>query len=162
MAEQPAGSVTPWFFSRGLLHRGAELVVGAARRILGVPRLLIIGFLILYRLLVSPLYGQTCRFYPSCSQYALTAVQQHGALRGSWLAGRRLLRCNPWNAGGVDHVPPVRSKSGCEPGAHETMPIQADSPAPLAAEPESNDSRADSRVAPTDQNCAPSASRRAA
>jgi putative membrane protein insertion efficiency factor len=64
-----------------------------------------------YQLLVSPLLGPRCRFYPSCSSYALQAVTTHGALRGSWLAARRLLRCHPWNPGGVDHVPPRRQVS---------------------------------------------------
>ncbi|SDT68875.1 membrane protein insertion efficiency factor YidD [Jiangella sp. DSM 45060] len=58
-----------------------------------------------YRLVISPLYGQTCRYYPSCSAYALSSVERHGALRGSWLALRRLGRCHPWCAGGVDLVP---------------------------------------------------------
>lgn len=58
-----------------------------------------------YRLAISPLYGQVCRYYPSCSAYALRAVEHHGALRGSWLAVRRLGRCHPWCAGGVDLVP---------------------------------------------------------
>lgn len=48
---------------------------------------------------------QRCRFYPSCSAYGITAVRRHGALRGGWLAMRRLGRCHPWNPGGVDHVP---------------------------------------------------------
>lgn len=71
----------------------------------GVPRLLAIGILIAYRKAVSPLYGQVCRFYPSCSAYALEAVTVHGFLRGTWLASRRVARCHPWNDGGVDHVP---------------------------------------------------------
>lgn len=50
-----------------------------------------------------------CRFHPSCSGYALEALRVHGALRGSWLAFRRLSRCHPWNPGGVDHVPPRES-----------------------------------------------------
>ena len=58
-----------------------------------------------YQLLVSPLLGPRCRFYPSCSSYALEAIRAHGPLRGTWLAGRRLLRCHPWNAGGLDPVP---------------------------------------------------------
>ena len=59
-----------------------------------------------YQLLVSPLLGPRCRFYPSCSSYALQAIRAHGPLRGTWLAARRLLRCHPWNAGGLDPVPP--------------------------------------------------------
>jgi putative membrane protein insertion efficiency factor len=59
----------------------------------------------LYQLCLSPFVGGQCRFYPSCSAYAAEAVDTHGALRGSWLALYRLLRCHPWHAGGVDLVP---------------------------------------------------------
>lgn len=60
-----------------------------------------------YQLLVSPMLGQNCRFYPSCSHYAVEALQVHGTVRGIWLTLRRLGRCHPWHAGGVDPVPPA-------------------------------------------------------
>jgi uncharacterized protein len=66
----------------------------------------LIGLLRAYRFLISPLYGQVCRYHPSCSAYALEAVTEYGAMRGSWLAVCRLLRCHPWAAGGYDPVPP--------------------------------------------------------
>ncbi len=59
----------------------------------------------LYQLTLSPLLGPRCRFYPSCSEYALEALRLHGSRRGLWLALRRLCRCHPWHAGGVDPVP---------------------------------------------------------
>jgi putative membrane protein insertion efficiency factor len=61
-----------------------------------------------YRYFVSPLLPQACRFYPSCSSYAEQALQDHGALRGGWLAAGRLCRCGPWHAGGFDPVPDVK------------------------------------------------------
>lgn len=73
-------------------------------------RYLLIGFLRAYRLLVSPLYGQVCRYHPSCSAYALEAVTERGSLVGTWLATRRLVRCHPWAAGGYDPVPPRSSR----------------------------------------------------
>jgi hypothetical protein len=69
-------------------------------------RKLLIGLIRAYQYLISPLLGSHCRYYPSCSHYAAEAVETHGALRGSWLALRRLLRCHPWHEGGVDPVPP--------------------------------------------------------
>jgi hypothetical protein len=66
---------------------------------------LLVGLLTGYRRFISPLLGPRCRFYPSCSAYALEAVQLHGALRGSWLAVRRLGRCHPFHPGGIDPVP---------------------------------------------------------
>ena len=65
----------------------------------------LIALLRIYQLLVSPWLGRRCRFHPSCSQYTIEALQRHGALRGSWLGLRRLLRCHPWNPGGFDPVP---------------------------------------------------------
>lgn len=58
-----------------------------------------------YQYLLSPLMGPSCRFYPSCSCYAQQALENHGVVKGSWLALRRLLRCHPWHPGGVDPVP---------------------------------------------------------
>jgi len=74
-----------------------------------------------YRRLISPLLPQSCRFYPSCSAYAEQALKTHGVVRGSWLAVHRLARCHPWTPGGVDHVPPPRTR-----GATHS---RADSPA---------------------------------
>jgi putative membrane protein insertion efficiency factor len=72
---------------------------------LSVAGWLLVGLLTGYRRFISPLLGPRCRFYPSCSAYALEAVQLHGAARGSWLALRRLSRCHPFHAGGLDPVP---------------------------------------------------------
>jgi putative membrane protein insertion efficiency factor len=58
-----------------------------------------------YQLLLSPFFGQQCRFYPTCSQYSVEALQKHGALLGSYYTLRRLVRCHPWCAGGHDPIP---------------------------------------------------------
>jgi len=58
-----------------------------------------------YQLLLSPFLGQNCRFYPTCSSYMQQAIERHGVIKGLWLGFRRLLRCHPWNPGGVDPVP---------------------------------------------------------
>lgn len=82
--------------------QGAEDRPGLFTRLLSWPfELLITG----YRRWVSPAMPASCRFYPSCSTYALTSVRRFGPFVGGWLTVRRLLRCHPWNPGGVDHVP---------------------------------------------------------
>ncbi len=67
-----------------------------------------------YQRYVSPLFGPTCRYYPTCSAYALGAVRVHGPVKGSLLALARLLRCNPWTPGGIDHVPERGSWRGAK------------------------------------------------
>ena len=62
-----------------------------------------------YQLLISPMLGPRCRFHPTCSQYAVEALQTHGAVKGGWLALRRLLRCHPLHPGGHDPVPPAKT-----------------------------------------------------
>ncbi len=73
-------------------------------------RKLLIQLVRAYRYLLSPLLGNHCRYYPSCSEYALSALEQHGALRGSWMSVRRLARCHPFHTGGFDPVPEKTEK----------------------------------------------------
>jgi uncharacterized protein len=70
-----------------------------------LPRRSLMAVVRAYQLMLSPLLPPSCRFTPSCSAYAHEALTRHGALRGSWLAARRLARCHPWNPGGYDPVP---------------------------------------------------------
>jgi putative membrane protein insertion efficiency factor len=74
--------------------RVSSLAQGAVTRMIGV-----------YQVVVSPVLGSRCRFYPSCSRYAQQAIATHGLARGGWLGLRRISRCHPWNAGGFDYVP---------------------------------------------------------
>ncbi|QGU33762.1 membrane protein insertion efficiency factor YidD [Thermochromatium tepidum] len=71
-------------------------------------RRILIGAIRAYQYLISPLLGPRCRFYPSCSHYAVEAIEVHGFLYGGYLALRRLLRCHPWHPGGIDPVPEKR------------------------------------------------------
>ena len=102
---------------------------GAARVLVAVVRL--------YQRVLSPLLPPSCRYLPSCSAYAVEAVQVHGALRGGWLAVRRLLRCQPFCAGGLDPVPPGRHaapagsrQDGRGAAAHPAPPTGAGAPEP--------------------------------
>ena len=98
-----------------------------------------------YQSLISPMRPPTCRYYPSCSAYAVTALERFGPLRGSWMAARRLGRCHPWTPGGVDHVPLRDPETGRPvPGHHRTTrrgERRRDDPAPAAS---------GHRTAPTD------------
>lgn len=65
-----------------------------------------------YQITLSPYFGQGCRFHPTCSHYAMQALEVHGPLAGLWLTVRRLLRCHPWHPGGIDEVPPAAGARG--------------------------------------------------
>ncbi|MCS5717435.1 membrane protein insertion efficiency factor YidD [Herbiconiux sp. CPCC 205763] len=73
-----------------------------------LPRNLAVLILRGYRAVISPLYGDVCRYYPSCSSYTLQAIQQRGVVVGSAMGVYRIARCHPWAKGGIDDVPPVR------------------------------------------------------
>ena len=68
-------------------------------------RYLLLGLIRLYQWTISPLLGPVCRYHPSCSRYGFEAIRVHGAVKGTALTAWRILRCNPWSAGGVDYVP---------------------------------------------------------
>ncbi len=74
----------------------------SVRRVLVMP---LVALIRAYQRIISPMRPPTCRYYPSCSAYAVTALERFGPLRGSWMAVTRLGRCHPWTPGGVDHVP---------------------------------------------------------
>lgn len=78
----------------------------AAALIVAVPAWVLAGLIVGYRRYITPYTPRTCRFYPTCSSYGLTAIRTHGALKGTLLTTWRVLRCHPWTPGGVDHVPP--------------------------------------------------------
>ena len=94
------------------MSRGAAATV---QRVLAAP---LIGAIVVYQRVISPMTPPTCRYYPSCSAYALTAIQRFGPFKGTWLAVKRLVRCHPWTAGGVDHVPAA-------PAARQEAPAPA-------------------------------------
>ena len=75
------------------------------RSVSGIAALPLIWMVRLYQRFISPLTPPSCRFTPSCSAYAVTALRRFGPFKGTWLSVRRVLRCHPWNPGGVDHVP---------------------------------------------------------
>lgn len=72
------------------------------KSLLATPLILLVK---LYQYAISPMLGRSCRFHPTCSEYAVEALQRHGAFKGLWLAVRRIGRCHPWHPGGFDPVP---------------------------------------------------------
>ena len=96
-------------------RKGAYYATGCAgaRAILNVEmKSVLLALIEGYRLLLSPFFGQQCRFYPTCSSYAREAIEVHGSIKGSWLAVARIVRCGPWHPGGVDPVPPSSQPRG--------------------------------------------------
>lgn len=83
-------------------YRPSDIIVGV---IAVVPRTVLILLVRVYQITLSPLLPTSCRYYPSCSTYAIEALERHGAVRGGWLTLRRLVRCNPFMPGGYDPVP---------------------------------------------------------
>ena len=73
-----------------------------------LPRNVCVAILRGYRAVISPLYGDVCRYYPSCSAYTMGSIQQHGVVKGVVLGAWRILRCHPWAKGGIDDVPESR------------------------------------------------------
>lgn len=124
--------------------------------VLLLPRNAVIAVLLAYRKLISPLYGDVCRYYPSCSAYGLGSVQQRGVAAGSMLTVWRILRCNPWARGGIDDVRaprrfryrvtprgfvapaaplPASAASAAAPAGARDVGIPADTAADAPAEP---------------------------
>lgn len=92
-----------------------------ARRLFVLPLTLLVQA---YRYLVSPLLGTNCRFAPSCSEYAIEALERHGAIKGGYLAAHRILRCHPWGGSGFDPVPPLQAQS-CGCGHHVSTDLHS-------------------------------------
>jgi len=94
------------------------------KHLLDLPRQVLLFLVRAYRLLLSPSLGSACRFEPTCSAYALQSLERHGAMGGSYLTLRRLVRCHPWCDGGNDPVPEhVFGGTGAQPHSSPTKPL---------------------------------------
>ena len=82
---------------------------------------LLLLLLRIYQLCISPFLGQNCRFYPSCSSYAIEAITLHGSLKGLFLTVRRLLKCHPFHSGGYDPVPPLKKSEAVTPSCNHQI-----------------------------------------
>jgi putative membrane protein insertion efficiency factor len=78
---------------------------------MSIPARTLRGAVVAYQWTLRPILGCNCRFHPSCSEFALDALKSHGAIRGGLMSAGRILRCNPWNPGGYDPVPPPRGRA---------------------------------------------------
>lgn len=95
-----------------------------------MTRRLILYVIRLYQLLLAPLLGPSCRFYPSCSRYTATCIERFGAGRGLWLGVRRIARCHPWHPGGLDLPPVLEGPAGARPlQPPASLPNSCDFPA---------------------------------
>jgi putative membrane protein insertion efficiency factor len=81
------------------------------KHLIALPSLLLVGIIRLYQRMVSPFLGSNCRFHPSCSNYCIEALREHGMVRGLWLGMKRISKCHPFHSGGYDPVPPSKNKS---------------------------------------------------
>jgi len=101
-----------------MAHPNSSAIQRIATRIVRVIRrlviMLMVGVIRLYQLVISPLLGPRCRFWPSCSSYTIEAIQVHGPLKGGWMAVKRIIKCHPGNPGGMDPVPGGRSEALCQ------------------------------------------------
>lgn len=79
-----------------------------------------------YKLAISPMLGQNCRFYPSCSEYAMEAIHEYGAAKGALMAGKRLCKCHPWHPGGIDLVPPKSGSATNQAGDSIAVDLQCE------------------------------------
>ena len=107
-AQHPRGRIRPGWI---LLQPG----VPGTRYTRSGMKAVLLWLIDAYKLLLSPFFGQQCRFYPTCSTYAREAIEVHGSLRGSWLAIKRIVKCAPWHPGGVDPVPPRGDRVNRDP-----------------------------------------------
>ena len=94
---------------------GKDLRVTRDPKLKQLPGRLALALIRFYRFWISPMLGPHCRFEPTCSQYAVTAIENHGAVLGFWMTLKRLGKCHPFHPGGVDPVPPGLDRSANEP-----------------------------------------------
>ena len=107
---------------------GADDAPALPRGLAALPQLLLLAPILAYRATISRFMPLCCRFTPSCSGYAVLAIRRHGALRGGWLAARRILRCQPWGGCGEDPVPPLGSGTEIASPAPIESPDEAQEP----------------------------------